>query len=211
MTKYMGNDFISSFFKKIDQTGIKYCVLRGYEKLPFQCGNDIDIFIEEQIGWFEAIQKILSELNYNFFVKTNIDAFYSIVVYKVFDDQESFRLQVDFWTSLNQRGVPWAKTDVIIGTRRLFNDIYVASFGVEGYISGLKELFGNGKIPEKYHRLINENISIDKKSFFDCCVDELKPIIEKYYNFFLTNNYDEAFKNRKQIKRLLKNTGIVSA
>ena len=47
MDKYVASEFLSRFFTRINEAGIKYCVLKNYDQLPLHVGNDVDMWVEE--------------------------------------------------------------------------------------------------------------------------------------------------------------------
>ena len=46
-TQTATTEILQSLFREFEQRNVPYCVLRNYERLPYEVGNDIDVLIEE--------------------------------------------------------------------------------------------------------------------------------------------------------------------
>ena len=38
--------FLNKLFDSFNEENLKYCILRNYEKLPYNIGNDLDLLLE---------------------------------------------------------------------------------------------------------------------------------------------------------------------
>lgn len=57
------SEFLSQFFSLLNEEDISYCVLRNYETLPSETGNDIDIWVKD--GEQQRFQALLLETTKN--------------------------------------------------------------------------------------------------------------------------------------------------
>ena len=115
--------FIVNFFEILESNNIRYCILRNYETLPDSVGHDIDILIENAENQ-DIINKILKpiilELGWKFVCTHNYNKFITLVCYNISQDSVQV-LQLDIWTDLLWRGIPWIDTSSIIDNRRKVN------------------------------------------------------------------------------------------
>lgn len=97
------NEFIFSFFKKINNSGIKTCVLRNYENFPVKNkGNDIDFLVEKNN--VPVLLEMLNDID-GILVTDVIKRKYvvSVFLWNV-ENNDGNALQVDFLTELSWKG-----------------------------------------------------------------------------------------------------------
>ncbi len=194
------SQFIKLFFEKLDlQTD--YCILRGYEKLPQTTGNDIDIMISRCNP--DEIEKIIEELGWIWIKKHDEDGFLSYVCWGMYDNTIA-HIQLDFWTELRWRGLRWANSDLIMNSRRKYNDFWIAGEGSEAYITCLKELFGRGCIKKKYYNHIQRLVNDKQEEFIENGIEILgEKLVLQILENILKNNFINIDKLAGKIKRKL--------
>ena len=201
--------FIKNLFDEFDIHHINYCILRGYEGLPKETGTDIDVFLEKKENIIKNIKKIINRLNWKYKLRNNFDDFSTLICYKSFNDN-ILVLQLDFWTSLNWRGIPYCNSKEILGTKRKLNGFWVASNSCESVVSSLKQIMGNAKIKEKNYKLITNYACKDKKSFVSCINIDNIEICDKIFYHCSHGNFDSLYQMRKKIKRCLISKNLIT-
>ena len=156
--------FISGFFAALDERGVSYCVLRGYEGLPESPGRDIDIFIEDRAGIEDELCGVVRGLGWNCMEKCSSEGFFTLACYTL-DGGSAVSLQLDFWTKLLLRGVEWANGAQILSDTGVHNGIRVASYGAEAAVTAVKEFMGGGLIKEKYRERLMKLAAEDGDRF----------------------------------------------
>lgn len=198
------SEFITRFFEYLRNQDINYCVLRGYDNLPFETGTDIDIFVEHNPLFKNKVESFFNSIGFNFYKKHDYDSFTSYIVFSY--EEEWFQLQLDFWDSLNYRGIPWADSASILSNLRNHRGINVVSKGAEACILALKEMFGKGNIKEKYYERIHRFVLEDNRNFLSCIVPTLgEKLSFKLADLIINNDFKKVDKARKKvINRLLR-------
>jgi thymidylate kinase len=190
--------FILDFFSWLNEESCIYCILRGYETLPEEAGRDIDIFIADDNKIIERILRFIQELSWNYHVKIDEDGFFSIVCSYIQENTISV-IQLDFWTSLNWRGIAWCDSKEILSDLRLVNGFFVAAKGTEAAITSIKELMGKGKVKKKYYDIIQKYAIEDSNKYIRC----LKPAFGEIANKLCEYCSSADFKKLDQISGLL--------
>ena len=158
--------FLSQLFIRLNEKMITYCILRNYEGLPEEVGNDIDIWIKDRDQ--EKFQKILFE------IAKETD--WEIILYSprfsyyrnYFFAKQSKRLNIlhiDCWTFLYWKSISYIDESVF-HKHRLFHEkgFYILSPGVEASVSLLGNLIYHKKVKDKYKKLIIEYANKDSES-----------------------------------------------
>ncbi len=157
MDKYVASEFLSRFFTRLNEAGIKYCVLKNYDQLPLHVGNDVDIWVKE--GFQGRCREILLGVGRN--------GGWDMVVYSprlkykgegdyfFVNEDLSEIVHIDLWSYLNRRGVRYLNDAVFADHLCLHeNGFYIPSPGLEASILLLKDLIYQGRIFEKYRKRI---------------------------------------------------------
>lgn len=194
--------FVHDFFSLLNEEKISYCILRGYEKLPEKIGRDIDIFIEERDGVQKLIENLVCSLNWNYYKKIDQDGFFTYICDKVTGSNVSV-LQLDFWTSLNWRGITWCSSSEILSGKRLFKDFYIPAYGSEAAVTGIKELMGGGHVKEKYYITLKSMVSKDKKKFVRCLKPAFGEFSEALAENFANGNFNWIDQQSSKLKKIL--------
>ena len=130
------SSFISGFFSRLSERGIRCCILRGYEGLPETHGRDIDVFIEN--GDRSVLRGMIRELGWDCIEKCSFDGFFTLACFYM-GGESAASLQMDFWTSLNWRGIPWCSGEELLDGIRLHNGFPVPAKGAEAVMIRISE------------------------------------------------------------------------
>ena len=58
---------LNGFFDVLNSQNISYCILRNYDSVPHDIGNDLDVLVNEhEVGLVESV--LLREMNINGFI-----------------------------------------------------------------------------------------------------------------------------------------------
>lgn len=199
--------FIKEFFKRLEKQGISYCILRGYEGLPEVAGRDIDVFIENLSDIGQLIEKNIQSLGWNFEQVKNEDGFLTYICTLCEGDDVSV-IQLDFWTSLNWRGIPWCSKEEILSDLRYINGFFVVSEGGEAVITLLKEIVGGGRVKEKYYKKIQEMSQREKDKFVACISESMRKKALEIWELSSKGDFGEINRFQKPIKRMLKRKNL---
>lgn len=185
----MNTEIYKYLFESLNQKNIPYCVLRNYQRLPYEnIGSDIDISIER--GFEKDIENIIDIMCQNFKLtiikKTRRQLLYQYFII----DNDSKVLQLDFHDVGEQyRGVNYLKSEELISRRRLYNGIYVVNEIDEAIVSLLSSLLWGGFIKEKYIKNIYNTFTSNS--------DEVNKILRKAFSDKISNNIINFIKEEK--------------
>ena len=157
-------NFISGFFAALNERGVAYCVLRGYEGLPERPGRDIDIFIEDRAGIRDEVIGAVRGLGWDCIEKCSSEGFFTLACCSL-EGECAVSLQLDLWTKLLLRGVEWADGREILSGTGVHNGIRVAAPGAEAAVTSVKEFMGGGSIKEKYRERLSALAEADGAKF----------------------------------------------
>lgn len=203
MNNHYTKEFIHDFFSQLSERDIRYCILRGYDGLPERAGRDIDIFIEDQKEIRNVIEDIFKCLNWDWYKRNDQDGFFTYICDRV-DGSTVSVLQLDFWVSLNWRGIPWCSSQEILSDRRSYKGYFIPACGSEAAVTGIKELIGGGYVKEKYYDTIQFMIQNDKDKFIRCLQPALGDFSKELAANFLSGDFHWINQQSARIKRILK-------
>lgn len=142
--------FLFELFKRLDEAGIAYCVMRGYGTLPYSIAHDIDFQIDhrkykeylsvlyqsaEELGWAVVRRRFRFGRHFNSLI---------------YQDKDQFaKIPIDAELRTQWKAMKYASNRAILATRKKYNGFWVASSGSESAISLLKEYLHFGKVKDK--------------------------------------------------------------
>ena len=163
---------IQVFLDEFASEDIDYCVLRGYEHLPYTLGHDIDILVSPLcIGRAIAIIRAAAERQEWLHVGTARRYGYNgIHLFK-----NDAHLQIDLLTECHWRGIAYVKASQVLQAKTNFRDYRVASHGCESAITLMKELLPWGEVKRKDNARdrLQQCAKTDSEGFLLC----LKPCL----------------------------------
>lgn len=160
--------FVSQFFAEANEAGIEYVVLRNYEGLPEQVGNDIDLFVKPQdvTTFANLLCRVATRCGWQLVMAPQKHGFLSYTFVSVNRAANLKRLKWDAWYPIHWKGIEWIDADVLLQTRRLHKGgFYVPAPGVEAATLLLKEVLQYGRIRKKYLESIPDMVQRDSPSF----------------------------------------------
>jgi thymidylate kinase len=181
------SNFLTKFFDSLNNEKITYCILRNYERLPEEVGNDIDIWVKN--GEQKRFQKILFETaencGWNIIRYSPRLSYCGEGDYFLIKNSQSYSIiHIDLWTFIYWRGITYVDEEIfpkyLVFHKKGF---YIPSPGIEASISLLKNLLYYGKVQEKYKNKIIEYSTKDSEGFLEAT---RKPFGEKVAEFILS-------------------------
>ncbi len=158
--------FITEVFNTFNRMGINYCVLRNYQNLPDDHGNDIDLLIlpKQKDKALQALKRIASDFN---FAQLRTLHRQGYIGSYFFEKNSSTIILFDLYFQINFKGIPTANTHFILQTRYKLNNFYIPAAGCEAAVTLPKELlmFGHVKKREKTRLRITDCIKQDQANF----------------------------------------------
>ena len=198
--------FIVNFFKKL-KSNKSYCILRNYDKLPFENGDDIDMLVDDSSDDIvdKVILPIIMELGWQYHIKFRKEGFTPILCLYTTSNSVDV-LQLDIYTKFVWRGNRFVDEKSILLSSTMFNDFCVASKGSDAAVTVIKELIGSESIRKKYHERLPLYLHEDKEGFYQTLetiypkklIDVIAQDIEDFH-------FDILKKKAKTIKKVVKN------
>jgi len=182
----LNSDFIDDFFSSMNMAEIEFLVLRNYEKLPCEVGNDIDIFVREQdlIKCDVIIKNCLSLKGLG---EPLISRRYGIVTYYVNDGVGCY--PIDIMYELCKQWVSYVFFEDIIGDKVKNNNFWVPNYSHQFFITMSKEILTYGQIRGKYLEEVSLRINE-----VDC--NFIRGLMERNYNYSDVEKVLEGVENK---------------
>lgn len=162
--------FISALFATLEDEGIKYCILRNYENLPHDYGNDIDILTApEGYKIFNRLLLMVAQRNgWACIGQTDYLGYHKLYFSSL--RAEECLLRIDIQTGSERKGIPTYSVNYVLEKRVRRQDFYVASKGTEAAITLTKNLMRYGKIETKNNARVRIRSCANTKGddFVDC-------------------------------------------
>ena len=162
-------DYLSHLFAILNREQIGYCVLRNYEQLPIEIGNDIDIWVKdgEQQRFAEAVYLLAKELEWrvvNYSPRLSFKGEGNYFLARVSRTIETIHL--DCWTFIYWKGLVYVDESQILRNIELHpNGFYIPHKGVQAATMLLKNLLYHSTVQEKYKQSITDYSNADPSSF----------------------------------------------
>jgi len=145
-------------FEEFNKNRIPYCVLRSYEKLPEEIGQDIDIINDKKFNLL--IEKIVLEgakkFGFDMWIKKSSIGGARQYICQRFENKNFIRLALDFRNDLEERGVVYFEGKKIIDLRRPLKDFYIISPEIELLHILIRAAYGPQKNLSKYIKKLEE-------------------------------------------------------
>jgi hypothetical protein len=194
---------LNDFFEYLNANA-DYVVLRNYENLPYEYGNDIDFLIDEKNlqKSVDELEKIVSKYGFKI----------SKIIYKfhycgVLIDINGVLLRIDLFTGITKKWFFYGNTNFLLKNRLAYNNFYIPMLEHEIAVIVFKELLTYGVVREKYHDYLNDRISLVQTNKV---IEFLKPyfsekiilsVVESIQNESI---YSEKIKFLPKINQLMK-------
>lgn len=200
-------NFIKNFFSELEKE-TKYCILRNYEKLPENPGDDIDILVDGNDDVVDNIVlPIVKRLGWEYVVKFRKDGFSPIVcMYTTNSTVDT--CQLDIYTAFFWRGNRFADEKAVLESSFRYGDYQAAGHGADIAVTIAKELIGSGKVRKKYYGKISDYVKEDEKSFLGTLEPVLKDLSKKLYECAAGGRYDELDKLAGPLKKKVRASNV---
>ena len=142
-------DFLKKWFTELNDSNIKYAVLRNYTLLPDSCGgSDMDIWIKkEDYDRFLLVTNDCVNRNEGILASYTPDSLCPRIIYQGLG--WGIQLDIHIGVALH-RGVVYMDNSLIESNIIKYNGINVLSKEIDSLISFLKEVLNNKKSKEQY-------------------------------------------------------------
>ena len=185
MNKEMIN-FISEFITKINN--LHYCVLRNYEGLPENPGNDLDILVlRKDISRISNFIKIIVRRNNLCIINIKqLQGYLSYVILFQADAKPQY-FQIDIWWKFNWHGYSWYDAETVLKCRKKYQKFWIPQEIDEAIITLMKELIPQGKTLSRYHSRIKSLLRNNREKY----LNRLKPFLNKPISSSIYKNIQE--------------------
>lgn len=198
---------IIELFEKLNFENVKYCILRNYENLPWNSGNDIDILIDTYFEHdiYVYLKDFTKNIGWEVLRVWNRNNMQTFILYSYNEDFEILKL--DIWTKLSWRNVRWIDERYILENCENYGLFKIPNNGAEGAILLIKESFGKGKIPNKYKDRIQKLLIASKSEFVESLYSSFGENTNLIYKLCIDSNWNELDDYLKSMKfELIKNS-----
>lgn len=209
---YSLRGLLSPYFRELSTNGVKYSLLRGYEKLPDETRYDVDIAIDESdlLLAISLLKDTALNSGWTMVGSMKRDGFSRILLYH--PNYEKVTLPIDFIMKHGYRGFYYADNKVLLNDTVNYKTLCVTRPGHEAAISFVGKLIagkGNEINSEKLSR-IQRLAQEDEIGFVHLLSVSLgKDLSLKLYKAIKVGDWDTAIKLRGNIIiTSIKNTGI---
>jgi thymidylate kinase len=148
------NLFLDLFFKKLNSSGLKYCVLRNYKELPASVGtSDLDILINKDgvKSFYYVLDQVLKNVSGKIIIQYGDLTPRICIVCK--NGSEWYGIQIDVHEGvLPYRTSGMFPVESVFGKASKYNDVWVADDSDADLIAFLKEILNNKKCEEQYFK-----------------------------------------------------------
>ena len=160
--RYPHGLFLDAMFESFSADGILYCILRNWQDLPADCGNDLDVFVSKE-DVARAVRLIVSlGAKHNLVLrrKTIKYGYLSLLLHN-WDTLEE--IKIDFFHIIHFQGLETIPSGEVLSDTRVFNGIVVANESVANFINLYKDFLSENYIKEKYRKEIIDMIRSDSE------------------------------------------------
>jgi len=157
--------FLNKFFNNLENQNILYCVLHGYDDLPYwYSGHDLDILIncEDMVATKNIIEILIFELGLKLFRYEERQQLFEYVIFS--NDLQIIVLQ--FLFQLDYRGIVLLDKDEVLENIQYYNGVKVANKHHDIIYAFLCWLFWGNKIKEKYLEALELETENPKVQFY---------------------------------------------
>ena len=157
---------LNKLFEDFNSDKINYCILRNFENIPEDIGNDIDFLVdEEQLERITSMTDIILN-QFNFILLSTKSRFGYFGTYYIHKTTNSILL-LDFFTKSSKKWLEYADVEYILKSKIKYRNFYVPKQGSILYTILLKDLLTYGKLRSKNNDLLENMDNEVKKEFIE--------------------------------------------
>jgi len=185
----MYQDFLLAIFEYADKNNIRYCILRNYEQLPYDAGNDLDILVhaDDRSVLMQGIISIGANFEWSLVGKPCGFSLQALIFVK--SDEH---LRIDMFSFLTKGWLRYADVNQVLATRVMYRDFWVASQDFVYFTVVIKEFLTYGYVRDKYKQLLVDS-KVTESEFIDfgkCFFTENS--LKALYHRLNTSPHDKA-------------------
>jgi hypothetical protein len=169
----LNHEFIDDFFSSMNMAKVEFLVLRNYEKLPYEIGNDIDILVRKQ-DLTKCDLIIKNCLRLQGLGGPLISRRYGIVTYYVNDGVGYY--PIDIMYELCKQWVSYVFFDDLIKKKIRNKNFWVPNYSHQFFITMSKEVLTYGRVRYKYFEEIS--LRLNEVDF-----NLIRGLMERNFNF----------------------------
>lgn len=179
---------LNKLFEDFNSNNINYCILRNFENIPENIGNDIDFLVDEK--QFKRIDLILDTVmnQFDFTLLITKNRFGYVGKYYIHTKTNNILL-LDFFTKSSKKWLEYADVAYILKHKVQFKNFYVPRQGSILYTVLLKDLLTYSQLRNKNNDLLTHMGDEVKKEFIETG--------SKYFDKKILLNLFDSLKNDK--------------
>lgn len=201
------SQLLFAFFDMLNSTGVHYCVMNNYEKMPQTVPTDVDISIEP--NGFYSIDAYIQNFSkvHGIAVTQKICHGYKKTAYILSPLllNKAFRLQLDFFVDFSTKGFPnLISNEVLLHGRKPFKNFFIPSPEVEALFLFMRRIIKNDlclRHIEKLRLLFDKDRDGVNQMFVDAFG---KDLADKAIRLIETGDLSFFHKNFKDFRQSLK-------
>lgn len=159
--------FLTDLIQKMNDTGIESCILRNYAGLPHKnTGNDVDFLIlNKDVTQAVSIINNMDSITITGYIQRPYVT--SVFIYGINWGENNRAIQVDFFTSLSWKGIPYLSSSEVLTSCEYAKDtnnlIKKPAEHHEAIISFFSSYLVGGWIKDKYQDQVIETFNKNRK------------------------------------------------
>ncbi|NLT22786.1 MAG: hypothetical protein GXX82_07040, partial [Syntrophorhabdus sp.] len=157
--------FLSRLFAELEQSNIRYAVMRNYESLPYGVdGSDLDILVafDSEQRSRKVLLEVIEAVGAVAIGLAATVGFFKVYVLgpPLWPHGEWWGLRIDVNVGLSFKGAPLVG-NAVLNTFQKHNGIFVLQAWLAGVLGVLKEVLQNNSLPERYLEAAREAVRSD--------------------------------------------------
>lgn len=158
---------LNSFFEALNFQAVSYCILRNYDDVPHDIGNDLDVLVDEQkVFLVESI--LIGEMRRKGFILSNSKRRLGYVGLYFHHPKFQKAIAVDLITRCVKLWYEYVDVAYILEKRIAYKNFYVPVLGAVLYTVVFKDILTYGTIRHKNLKLIRQIQASDYTVFERC-------------------------------------------
>ncbi len=155
---------LENLFFQLDSKDIIYCVLHSYQELPEYVQNDVDLLVhpKQVVSFRQCLLDTAEKLGWRLVKTPSRFSFHSFWLKN--SSRYEF-IQIDVWSMIHWKSVPWADTNAVLRNRKRFRTFYTPGFADEAAYLLIKDVIAGKKIKPKYLDTIKQAIQKEPLTF----------------------------------------------